>query len=192
MLIVASCGHAADCSGYAADLAAMTRADQAVREAVDWTTFEQESKPSPAIQHVLLIDRVNTARLQDWIDRCGWPRRSVQGEAAVGAAWLLAQHADMNPAFQARALEHVRAAVAAGEESASDLAYLTDRLAVAAGKPQEYGTQGSIQGDCVYEFSPMDDPGKVEARRKKLGWPSLEEYRRLVLREFFKGRCGGG
>jgi hypothetical protein len=53
--------------------------------------------------------------------------------------WL--KHADEDPAFQRRCLGMLIAAVAAGEASTAHLAYLTDRVLLAEGKPQECGTQ---------------------------------------------------
>jgi hypothetical protein len=180
---------AADCSGYADDLQVMLKADEAMRELVDPATVIGAKSAPPALQRSQLVDRVNTRRLEDWVHRCGWPRRSTMGDAAVGAAWLLVQHADQSPAFQARALEMVRSAVTAGEESPSDLAYLSDRLDVAAGRPQLYGTQGLIEGECKFRLLPVDDPKKVDERRKALKWPALDEYKRLVLKTTFGDRC---
>lgn len=180
---------AADCSGYADDLNVMLKADEAMRELVDPASVIGAKSAPPSLQRSQLVDRVNTRRLEHWVQRCGWPRRSTMGEAAVGAAWLLVQHADQNPDFQARALEMVRSAVTAGEESPSDLAYLSDRLEVAAGHPQLYGTQGLIEGECKFRLLPMDDPSKVDERRRALGWPTLDEYQRLVLKTSFGGRC---
>ena len=57
------------------------------------------------------------------------------------AAWLLAQHADSDPEFQRICLDLVTQAVACGEALPTELAYLTDRVLLAEGKPQEYGTQ---------------------------------------------------
>jgi hypothetical protein len=179
---------AAGCAGYAEDLRAMRVADQAVREAADLAEVPKTRETmSPAWQRVDLVDRENTRKLQAWIAKCGWPRRSVQGEEAVWSAWMLAQHAD--PEFQAQALELVRSAVAAGEESKSDLAYLSDRVRVHAGQPQEYGTQADIKGKCDIRMYPMDDPAKVDERRRELGWPPVDEYRRLMLKTYFHDEC---
>ena len=71
----------------------------------------------------------------------GWPGRSLVGEEAAHAAWLLAQHADRHPALQEQWLSLLEAAVAQGEASPIDLAHLTDRVLLARGELQVYGTQ---------------------------------------------------
>src|SRR5207244_6160203 len=87
------------------------------------------------------IDADNTAWLKDVVRRHGWPGCSLVGAEAANAAWLLVQHADRDPAFQRECLSLMEAAVAAGDASPADLAYLTDRVLRAEGKPQRYGTQ---------------------------------------------------
>ena len=61
------------------------------------------------------------------------------GKDGAHAAWLLAQHADRDPAFQRRRLDLVTQAAARGQASPTELAYLTDRGLLAEGKSQEYG-----------------------------------------------------
>ena len=188
-LVAAAQAHASDCTDYGKDLQLMLQVDNAVRERLDPAQVLGSKRAPPELERVQLIDRVNTARLEAWIQRCGWPRRTTHGEAAVGAAWLLTQHADQSPAFQARALDLIRQAVEAGEESASDLAYLSDRLAVANGQPQLYGTQGMIEGECKFRLLPIDDPVKVDQRRLSLKWPTIKEYEQLVIKTTFGDRC---
>ena len=43
------------------------------------------------------------------VERQGWPTRSQVGEQAAVSAWLLAQHADQDPALQRRCLDLMRA-----------------------------------------------------------------------------------
>jgi hypothetical protein len=71
----------------------------------------------------------------------------------------------------------VAAAVAADDASAGDLAYLVDRVRVAEGRPQVYGTQVQMgpDGDPTPRM-PIEDPENVNARRAEAGLPTLEEY----------------
>lgn len=178
------------CAGYAADLSAMVRADQALRAHWDYAPVAP-GEPLPAILlQTELVDRVNTARLKTWVRACGWPRQSVHGRDAVNDAWLLAQHADQDRAFQRQVLRWLKRAVAAGEAPGGQLAYLSDRVAVAQAQPQPYGTQFEIKGPCDIEFLPLDDRIRVEQRRKAVGLPPLDEYKRFVLENMFPGRCG--
>jgi hypothetical protein len=49
---------------------------------------------------------------------------------------VLIQHADLQPDLQKQGLALLEAAVAADDASPGDLAYLTDRVLVAEGKPR--------------------------------------------------------
>lgn len=172
---------AESCSGYAADLAAMAGADQALRKRFDFLAMHTPEQKK-LYQHTALVDRTNTARLKVLIDRCGWPSKAVHGENAVGHAWLLAQHADQDRPFQKKVLVLIeQAAAASGEGVNRNIAYLTDRIAVAEKRPQPYGTQMKQRSDnaCDLEFEPLDDRAAVEARRAKLGMPTLDDYKRM-------------
>lgn len=69
------------------------------------------------------------------------------------------------------------------QPEARNLAYLTDRVYLAEGKPQIYGTQVSYD-DVQGKASPMrlEDPAGVNARRAKIGLEPIEEYLQLFER----------
>ena len=159
----------------------MVQVDQSIRERIDWSsvptgTIKKAQLPK-VFQQMLVVDKENTARLQALVKACGWPSKSIYGEKASGAAWILAQHAD--PAAQQSFLPYLHAAAETGEASRSDLAYLTDRIATRDGKPQLYGTQLRQARSCEFEFEPLDDRNKVNERRKSAGMPSLEDYEQM-------------
>jgi hypothetical protein len=54
-------------------------------------------------------------------------------------------------------------------------AYLTDRVLLHEGKPQEYGTQ-AIARDGRFEPRKLRDPDHVDERRASVGLDSLAEY----------------
>ena len=56
---------------------------------------------------------------------------------------------DANPIYESE-----EAAVAAGDASPGDLAYLTDRVLVAQGEPQVYGTQWGTNAAGEWEPAP--------------------------------------
>ena len=87
------------------------------------------------------IDADNTAWLEALVSRDGWPGRDRVGEDGAHAAWLIAQHADRRPELQRRFLDALEASVACGQATPTDLAHLTDRVLLASGQRQEYGTQ---------------------------------------------------
>jgi hypothetical protein len=127
------------------------------------------------------IDKDNTAWLSHTIDEHGWPGIALVGEQGAGEAWLLAQHADLAPAFQRRALALITAAVAVGDALQRHLAYLTDRVLVAAGEPQLYGTQYTNDADgSNLRQQPVADPDRLDERRAAMGLESAADYDRRM------------
>jgi hypothetical protein len=119
-----------------------------------------------------------TARLGEILDEHGWPGFDLVGEDGSTAAWVIAQHADTYVELQERALELLRAAVADGQASPGDLAYLEDRVAVKHGEDQLYGTQITCDagnGPPVPQ-TPIADEANVDARRAEAGLPPLADY----------------
>src|SRR5690606_14852123 len=91
-------------------------------------------------------------------------------------AWAIAQHADHDPEFQEQALELIREAVARGDASPGNLAYLTDRVAVGKGEPQTYGTQVGCTADGEVQVAPLADEDSVDERRAEVGLGPLDDY----------------
>src|SRR3989338_703283 len=50
------------------------------------------------------VDMKNTEKLKKIINKYGWPGKSLVGEKAADAAWLIAQHADHDVKFQEKCL----------------------------------------------------------------------------------------
>ena len=121
-------------------------------------------------------DAARTERLEEILDEHGWPTYDLVGEDGEDAAWAIAQHSDQDPAFQRRALELLRTAVAAGQASPGNLAYLEDRVAVGAGEPQTYGTQVGCGPEGPQPATPLDDPAAVEGLRAAAGLEPLADY----------------
>lgn len=109
------------------------------------------------------------------------PGRRLVDEAGAHAAWLLAQHAP--PDLQEECLPLLRDAVARGDPSPVDLAYLTDRVLVHRGEPQVHGTQYQVR-DGVLELWTVRDPSGLDQRRAALGLePEAENRARLLAAE---------
>ena len=148
--------------------------DQALRSAA--TTALPPATLQALVARLVQVDADNTRWLRQLIRQRGWLGRSVIGEAGAQAMWLLAQHADADPAFQAECLVLLAAAVEAGEASPRSLAYLDDRVRVARGEPQRYGTQGTDGEDGHWRPRPLAEPDEVDARRAKAGLEPLATY----------------
>jgi hypothetical protein len=121
------------------------------------------------------VDQDNTRWLADVLASRGWPGRTLVGDQAAQAAWLLAQHADHDPVQQRAFLDALRAAVTQGEASAAHLAYLEDRVRVNAGQPQLYGTQFTVTGQ-TFGPHPIEDPGRLDERRAQAGLEPFADY----------------
>jgi hypothetical protein len=143
-------------------------ADQEARSAV------ARGEPD-ALALTMRIDDENAAWLRNVVSEWGWPARSIVGDEAAHAAWLLTQHADRDPSLQKRCLTLLEAAVAAGEASSRDLAFLTDRVLLAGGGTQIYGTQVTAR-DGRFAACRLRDPETVDDRRASVGLESLESY----------------
>lgn len=133
------------------------------------------------LQELEQVDRDNTSWLKGVIRECGWPGSSLVGSDGADCAWLLAQHADHDPMFQAECLQLVEEAVACGQASPSHLAYLADRVLLKRQGVQRYGTQFR-QGPDGPEPEPLEDPEHVDQLRAAMGLQPLDEYRKGFLR----------
>lgn len=122
-----------------------------------------------------LDDAARTERLKEIVAEHGWPTISLVGEDGEDAAWAIAQHADHDPQFQEEALALIGEAVADGEASPGNLAYLTDRVAVGRGEPQTYGTQMGCTPEGP-QAAPIADEAGVDARRAEVGLEPLADY----------------
>jgi hypothetical protein len=136
--------------------------------------------PDPTlIAEVARIDADNTAWLKQAVATHGWPGKSLVSKDGAKAASLLVQHADHDRAFQKQVLTLFETAVAKGEAEAADLAYLIDRLLVAEGKPQRYGTQFHVVDGKLVPH-PIEDEASVDLLRAFAGLPSLAEYKKAM------------
>ena len=105
-----------------------------------------------------------------------WPGRRLVGDDGSRAAWLIAQYSIEDPGLQKRCLEALDVAVAYGDADPVHYAYLLDRVRMADGLDQLYGSQFVTGADGELTPWPVDDPAKVEERRRRLGLPPFAEH----------------
>ncbi len=85
-----------------------------------------------------------------------------------------------------QALELLSDAVAGGEASARDLAYLTDRVRVNHGREQIFGTQiRNVEDEVVIPW-PVEDRKHLDRRRAEVGLHPISRYKRDFARRFEK------
>lgn len=157
--------------------------DQEARRA--WVADPENRQAQRA---VVLLDQDNVKWLYQLVTTRGFPTAAQVGETGLHEVWLLAQHADTQPRFQAQLLPAFEERKAAGELSTSDLARFTDRVLKAQGKPQRYGTQFSPEAWGRAHFGLPDDAAvqAVEANRRALGTMPLLDYV-CMMRDARKG-----
>lgn len=148
------------------ELLALFDEDQVARKA-----FIANMKDAALHARVKEIDRKTTARVKEVIAKQGWPGKTLVGQEAAHAAWLLIQHADADRAFQQQCLALIEKAADAGEATKADFAYLYDRVAVAENRPQRFGTQYKDG-----KPAPIEDEARVDERRKAIGLGTMADY----------------
>jgi len=150
----------------AAEINAMAEADQAMRAQAERSDRWDKG-----------LDKKHVSQLECIISNHGWPTIPLVGKKASFNAWLIAQHADHNLAFQKRALTLIKESHQRDARSVSPscIAFLTDRILVAEGRKQIFGTQfyRNKSGDFVPR--PILDIVNIEARRSAYGLASFAE-----------------
>lgn len=163
-----------------AELKRMAREDQETREEL------LRAGELPQDGYAVRMRRVherNNSRMREIVAQYGWPGRSVVGADGCEAAWLVVQHAVLEPEFQRECLALLERAAASGEAQGWQLAYLTDRVLMYEGKAQIYGTQ-HVPGACGKSVPyTIADPENVDARRRAVGLSSLAENMRRIQAE---------
>jgi hypothetical protein len=105
-----------------------------------------------------------------------WPGRRLVGDDGAQAAWLIVQDAIEDPGLQRRSLELLEVAVDNGDADPQHSALLLDRVRMADGLPQLYGSQFVVGRTGDLEPWPIDDLTAVEERRRKLGFPPFADH----------------
>lgn len=164
-------------TGLLAELQVRVENDQSARRKLLTDPRSEESARS-----VESIDSENLAWLRRLVSEKGFPSAAQVGNEGVHLAWILLQHADRDPEFQRGLLPVLESRYSAGELPANDLARMTDRILIASGKSQKYGTQF----DWFSGNFRLPEPSKVadiDADRRRLGLMPLADYACTIRRE---------
>ena len=129
------------------------------------------------------VHEENNKRIKEIIKEFGWPLESEVGEDGAEAAWLIVQHAVLEPQFQEECISLLKHAVEIGEAKGWFLAYLQDRVLTRQGKPQIYGTQHEVVNG---RMKPMktENPDEVNKRRDILGIWSQEVHTASLQKDY--------
>jgi hypothetical protein len=135
---------------------------------------DQDARQAPDFDRMREVDAANLPWLKAVVAERGWPGSSLVGVDGAHAMWLMVQHATEDLAFMRQCLDLLTAAVAAGEASVTDQAFLTDRVLLHEGGQQVYGTQMTRRaGQWVPDN--LRDPDGVDERRAAVGMGPLAE-----------------
>lgn len=188
-------GSAADKSWVKSKLQHMVDVDQYVRKA-SMSPPGAVSSPEEFAElkgqlsrRMMEVDARNTRELKTLLETYRWFTIREFDAVADRNAWLLVQHADADPEFQKRVLKILEPLVKSGDTSPRSFAYLYDRVAASpqdsgSRQLQRFGTQGQCSGPGTWDPHPVEDPAKLDERRREFGLEPLEEYRRA-----FKDIC---
>jgi hypothetical protein len=140
-----------------------------------WEKCWESEEMKVLVPKIQLQDSINLMKVEEIIHKYGWLGADVVGEQGNQTLWLVIQHSD--PQTQEEYLPILREAVRNGKASASDLAYLEDRVALSQGEKQIYGSQIGFDSETqLYYVSPLEDPDNVDKRRADVGLPPLAYY----------------
>ena len=154
--------------------------EQAARETLYGLDFEsldmaeRRAALNAAWSLVEGIDRRNQAALKAMLPADGgWFGRTVFGEDAARAAWLITVHAVNDRRLMAEAARRMAPLVADAEVLPAWYASVVDRLAVLENRPQRFGTQPVCRAGA-WVIGEVEDPAGLDARRAELGLQAME------------------
>jgi hypothetical protein len=111
-----------------------------------------------------------------------WPGFRLVDVDGEYAAWLIAQLGDAD--LQRRCLEHLEIAVEAGDAPPAHLACLVDRVRMAEGRPQVYGSQWVVGASGTLAPWPIADPHAVDERRERVGLQPIAVQRQHMESQY--------
>ncbi|MFT3826561.1 MAG: hypothetical protein QM731_21750 [Chitinophagaceae bacterium] len=172
-----------------------------VDQAVQWKilSLNEQGAPQDSIQKQQGVSKDTYIRHLEIIKgiyaQYGYPTTKMVGEEVSHEFFVLIQHADSDPQFQATMLPVIGRLSRKGKVAKKDYAYLYDRVQRNTGGKQRYGTQPSWKKGNLFDENnriiyptDLEDPQNVDKRRKKMGLEPLEQYYETVLQTLGRPR----
>jgi hypothetical protein len=158
------------------ELGRMIEADQRARHAlIDAKSDEEKAKLRVEVDRV---DGENLSRIQEILNQYGFPNVAQVGRDGVSTFFLLVQHVS-DVRLQRKALDLARPLMESRQLSRQQYALLTDRVRLAEGKRQLYGTQtDKVNGEIV--LKPVEDLDHLDDRRAQMAMGPSKEYLDLI------------
>lgn len=125
-------------------------------------------------------------RLEEIVNRFGYPGYSLVGEAGSQNFWVMVQHCDSDPGFQSTILEKLKVEVDNKNADASNFGLLTDRVKLNTGEKQIYGSQ--VTYNFLGQAYPKNlaDSVNVNKKRAEIGLEPIEEYLNSMTQMHFE------
>jgi len=117
------------------------------------------------------LDSISFSKITHIIDVFDYPSRAIAGESnnipfyIISFAPVLIKEKYLNQLILAADRDDI---------SWKSLAYFIDKLKVAKGEKQIYGTQGSYDKEFNYTMFPVIDPEKLNERRARVGLENID------------------
>ena len=121
-----------------------------------------------------MIDSVNLVKVNDIINKYGWPGEDIIGWYGSSTLWVVIQHSTLEN--QEKYLPLLRDAVKKGKARPAQLALLEDRILKNQGKEQIYGTHVTADSLGIKKFWPIKDERNVNKRRFLAGLGPIQWY----------------
>ena len=120
------------------------------------------------------LDSIDVIKVTSILDKYGWLGPLEIGEQGNTTLFLVIQHAPLQ--IQKKYLPLMQSAVKNKNANLSDLALLEDRVNLAEGKKQMYGSQVRTDSLGNTWVAPIEDPDNVDNRRAKAGLQPMSDY----------------
>lgn len=184
---VAAVGQAepGEATTFEAELLRRVSLEQAARRGLE--TIEASGAPEAIRQQATFLawrdlqrmDEDNLRFLIPHIPDEGWFRKSQTEPEVANAAWLIVQHSP-DVAVKTRVLESMRTLLAENEVDGEQYAMLYDRVKVARGNPQRYGTQALCRNG-VLVVGELESPHNIDELREEAGFDlTFDQYKSAV------------
>ena len=136
---------------------------------------DESDKYWDAVREAGRIAEENGEKLDSLISLHGWPRQNLVGQEQARAAALVILYSNVK--FQKKYVSEIEKGVEYGEIPGWYLAGITDKILIADGEKQLYGTQ-YLYNDSTqsYEIAPIENEAEVDKRRMELGMEALDDY----------------
>jgi hypothetical protein len=141
----------------------------------------QKSDATEALKSMAAdISQLHTQTLNEIVLLQGWPTKAQVTEQGVIAAFTLVSHSN-NLSFQQNMLPLIiQSYMDKQGMSGEAVAIFTDKVSIAQGKNQVFGTQADLIGGKLVFFK-IENEDSVDQLRAQMGMTTLAEYKKILV-----------